>query len=314
MGGTVPEISIVIPVRDEEKNISEIIKRISASLDGIHKTFEVLFVTDINRDNTIGILDEFSKQHPNVKALKLSNSFGQHVAVMAGLDHCQGNYIVIMDGDLQDYPEDIPLLYNKIIEGFDVVYAIKETKDDNWFRNFSSQTFNSIMNSLSDFKMQSNSSMFRIISRKVLLEITKFREFEPSLTYIFSYINLPTTTVKVRSGVRQQGKTKYSFFRLVSFAISSLLSFSRKPLRFIASLGLIMSAFSFIYFAIVLYQYFSREIEILGWATIIAIITFMGGIQLLSIGVIGEYIGRMYIQTKNRPLYIIEKKYGDFDQ
>jgi polyisoprenyl-phosphate glycosyltransferase len=309
-----PEISIVIPVRDEEKNIGEVIKRISSSLDDSRKTFEILFVTDINKDNTIGLLDEFSKKHPNIKALKLSNSFGQHVAVMAGLDHCQGNYIVIMDGDLQDYPEDIPLLYNKITEGFDVVYAIKETKDENWFRNFSSRTFNSLMNSLSDFKMQSNSSMFRIISRKALIEITRFREFEPSLTYIFSYINLPTTTVKVRSGVRQQGKTKYSFFRLVSFAISSLLSFSRKPLRFIASLGLIMSAFSFLYFMIVLYQYFSREIEILGWATIIAIVTFMGGIQLLSIGVIGEYIGRMYIQTKNRPLYIIEKKYGNFDQ
>jgi len=308
------EISIIIPVRDEEKNINELIKRIFSSLKDIQKTFEIIFVTDINKDNTIGLLDEFAGKHPNVKTIKLSNSFGQHVAVIAGLDHCHGNYIVIMDGDLQDYPEDIPLLYNKIKEGYDIVYTIKDAKNDSIFRNISSRIFNGLMNSLSDYKMQSNSSMFRIISRKALIEIVRFREFEPSLTYIFSYINLPTTTIMVRSGIRQQGRTKYSFYKLASFAISSLLSFSRKPLRFIASLGLIMSAFSFLYFVLVLYQYFSHEIEILGWATIIAIISFIGGIQLLSIGVIGEYIGRMYIQTKNRPLYIVEKKFGDFSQ
>jgi glycosyltransferase involved in cell wall biosynthesis len=169
------------------------------------------------------------------------------------------------------------------------------------------------MKNLSDLKIQSNSSMFRVISRKALTEITKFREYEPSLTYIFSYINLPTTTVKVRSGVRQQGQTKYSFFRLVSFAISSLLSFSRKPLRLIISLGLIISMLSFFYFGVVLFQYFFMNIVVVGWATIIVIVTFTGGIQLLSIGVIGEYIGRIYMQTKNRPLYIVERKIGDFE-
>jgi len=308
------EISIVIPVRDEEKNIDEIIKRISSTLEGIQKTFEIVFVTDINKDNTVGLLSEYSQKHPNVKTIKLSNSFGQHVAVMAGLDHCRGNYIVIMDGDLQDLPEDIPLLYNKIIEGYDIVYAVKEKKNDSLFRNFTSWAFNTLMSSLSDIKIDSNSSMFRIISRKALDEITRFREYEPSLTYIFSFINLPTTTVPVRSGARQQGETKYSFFRLVNFAIASLLSFSRKPLRMISSFGFIVSMFSFLYFAVVLYQYFVMEIEILGWATIIAITTFIGGIQLLSIGVIGEYIGRIYMQTKNRPLYIVEKRLGNFDK
>jgi glycosyltransferase involved in cell wall biosynthesis len=169
------------------------------------------------------------------------------------------------------------------------------------------------MNSLSDIKIDSNSSMFRIISRKALGEITKFREYEPSLTYIFSFINLPTAVAKVRSGVRQQGKTNYSFFRLVNFAISSLLSFSRKPLRMISNFGYIVSLVSLLYFVTVLYQYFFWGIPILGWATIVAIITFTGGIQLLSIGVIGEYIGRIYMQTKNRPLYIIEKRYGSFE-
>jgi glycosyltransferase involved in cell wall biosynthesis len=195
-----------------------------------------------------------------------------------------------------------------------VVYALKEKKNESFFRNLSSQVFNGLMNSLSDIKINSNSNMFRIISRKALTEVTKFREYEPSLTYIFSFINLPTATVKVTSGVRQQGKTKYGFFKLMSFAVSSLLSFSRKPLRMISNFGYVVSLVSLIYFIVVLYQYFFFGIPILGWATIVAIITFIGGIQLLSIGVIGEYIGRIYMQTKNRPLYVIEERYGNFDQ
>jgi glycosyltransferase involved in cell wall biosynthesis len=156
--------------------------------------------------------------------------------------------------------------------------------------------------------------MFRIITRKALLDIVQFREYEPSLTYIFSFINLPTATVIVRSGTRQHGETKYSFLKLVEFALSSLLSFSRRPLRMISKIGFLVSMLSFLYFVVVLFQYFFFKIEILGWATIITIITFLGGIQLLSIGVIGEYIGRIYMQTKNRPPYIIEKTYGNFDQ
>jgi polyisoprenyl-phosphate glycosyltransferase len=306
------EISVVIPVRDEEKNLNELIERLSSTFATIQKSFEIIFVTDINKDHTVDALENFSKQRSNIKTLKLSNSFGQHVAVMAGLDHCQGTFTVIMDGDLQDYPEDISLLYNKICEGYDIVYAIKEKKNDDFLRNLFSRTFNSFMNNLSDMKIQSNSSMFRIISQKAREEVIKFREFEPSLTYIFSYINLPTSTVKVRSGVRQQGTTKYNFLKLVEFAISSLLSFSRKPLRMISDIGMFVSLLSFLYFLVVLYQYFFFKIAILGWATIIVITTFIGGVQLLSIGIIGEYIGRIYIQTKNRPPYIVEKKFGDF--
>jgi polyisoprenyl-phosphate glycosyltransferase len=307
------DISIVVPVRDEEKNLIELISRVFSSIDGIHKTFEVIFVTDINGDNTISLLEECSRQRANIKTIKLSNGFGQHVAVLAGLEYCKGNSVVIMDGDLQDYPEDIPLLYNKLCEGYDIVYAIKEKKNDNLFRNMSSALFNSLMNNLSDIKIFSNSSMFRILSQRAVQEVRRFREYEPSLTYIFSFINLPTATVQVRSGTRQRGETKYSFFRLLSFAVSSLLSFSRKPLRMISALGLIMSIFSFIYFVVVISQYFLLKIEIVGWTTTIAITTLIGGVHLLSLGVIGEYIGRIYMQTKNRPLYIIEKKIGDFE-
>ncbi len=306
------EISVVIPVRNEGENISELIERISSTIKEMGKSFEIVFVTDINTDNTVYLLTQYADTNDNIKIIKLSNSFGQHIAVLAGLDHCCGEYIVIMDGDLQDFPEDIPVLYNKILDGFDIVYAIKINKNNNIFRNICSLVFNGLMSYLSDIKIKINSSMFRIISRKALVEILRFREYEPSLTYIFGFINLPTSTVKVRSGIRKNGETKYNLFKLVNFAVSSLLSFSRKPLRMISGLGFIMSILSFIYFLIILYQHFFFKIEVLGWATIMSIITFIGGIQLLSLGVLGEYVGRMYMQTKNRPLYIIEKKLGNF--
>lgn len=306
------EISVIIPVRDEQDNIYKLIDRLDKTISEMKLSYEVIFITDINTDDTVLVLEKCAISNERIKTLKLTNSFGQHIAVLAGLDHCQGNSVVIMDGDLQDSPEDIPLLYNKLSEGFDVVYAEKEKKNDSIIRNISSWLFNFLFKYLSDQDIQPNSSMFRIISRKALNEVVKFREVDLSLTYIFSYINLPSAKVMCKSGMRGAGKTKYNFFRLFNFALSSMLSFSRKPLKTISLLGLIMSFFSFFYMMIVLIQYLLGRIQILGWATLVTLIIFLGGIQLLSLGVIGEYIGRLFIQSKNRPLYIIEKKFGNF--
>lgn len=307
------EISTIIPVRDEESNLQILADRLISTFEKMNVSFEIIFVTDINTDKTQSILEELSEKNKNIKTLKLSNRFGQHVAVLAGLDHSQGKFTVIMDGDLQDMPEDIPILYEKICEGYDVVYAEKENKNENYFRNLSSKSFNKIMNFFSDIKVDNNTSMFRIISRRMREEIIRYREFEPSLTYIFNLINFPTTKARVSSGKREHGNSKYNLSRLINFAISTLLSFSRKPLRMISGIGLFIALLSFIYLIIVLIQYFFFEIEILGWATLIVIITFTSGVQLLGLGVIGEYIGRIFMQTKNRPLYVIDKKIGKFD-
>lgn len=307
------EISVIIPVRDEEDNIINLSNRLDTIFRESKISYEVIFVTDINTDNTLEVINELSINKPNFKAIKLSNSFGQHVAVLAGLDNSQGRFTVIMDGDLQDSPEDIPILYKKILEGFDVVYAVKESKNKNFFRNMSSKSFNKLMNFFSDTKIDANSSMFRIISRGMVNEIIKYREFEPSLTYIFNLINLPSTSVNVTSGMREKGNSKYNLGRLINFAISTMLSFSRKPIRMISSLGFLISMMSFVYLIIVLIQYFFFKIELAGWPTLVVIITLTSGIQLLGLGIIGEYIGRIFIQTKNRPNYIIEKKIGDFN-
>jgi len=307
------DLSVLIPVRDEENNIEELVERLMATLTNLKITYEILFITDINRDNTFEVLKDLSERDDRIKIIKLSNSFGQHIAVVAGLNLCVGQAVVIMDGDLQDYPEDIPKLYIKMLEGYDIVYGIKEKKNDSLFRNIYSKMFISILNKLSDTKMEYNTSMFRIISRKTANAILEFKEREPSLTFIMSLIGFKSTTVEVTSGIRKKGITKYNFFKLLNFAINSLLSFSTKPIRIISVIGFCISGLSLIYLCVVLIQSLFLKVGVLGWPTIVALITFLGGAQLFSMGIIGEYIGRIFIETKKRPLYTIDEKVGIFE-
>lgn len=306
------EISVIIPVRDEEKVVDELYARLKNTLAGMTRRFEVIFVTDVNKDNTFEALRRLNKKDRRFKVVKLTSSLGQHVAVMAGLRNCDGRYTVLMDGDLQDFPEDIPALYRKIKEGYDVVYAQKKRKNMNFMRDFFSWVFNFVMQKFSNVKFRVNSSVFRIVSRKALNQVLKFREIEPSLTYMFGYINLPTASVEVSSGARKAGVTKYSFAGLMRFAVSSLISFSSQPLYLISQLGFLIAGAALLYMIYILFRFFMVGIAVSGWATIVFIVLFVGGVQLVSIGVLGEYLGRIYIQTKNRPLYIIEEKIGMF--
>ena len=305
-----PELSIVIPVRDEESNLVTLVKRITDTMSKIGFTFEVIFVTDVNKDNTVGVLRDLNAKDDRIKFIKLSSGLGQHLAVHAGLSMTKGSAVVIMDGDLQDYPEDISILYNKYKEGYDVVFGIKEKKNDSGIRNIFSKTFVKVLNSLSDYKLNFNTCMFRIMSKRTVEAILRFSEREPSITGLISIINYPTTEVLVTSGKRNAGETKYSFIRQINLAISFLLSFSTKPLRIASILGFIISSLSFIYLIIVSIQKLFFNISIAGWATIISLITLFSGLQLFFLGIIGEYIGKIFMETKNRPRYFIEEQSG----
>jgi dolichol-phosphate mannosyltransferase len=308
------DLSVVIPVRDEASNIPVLAGRLKSTLDAMQLAYEIIFVTDVNKDDTVNVLKSQYQSDNRVKYIKLSRSFGQHVAVVAGLKASSGKFAVIMDGDLQDEPEDIPLLYNKINSGFDIVYGIKESKNESAIRNSVTRLFLRVISNLSDVKMDFNTSMYRIISRKAINEVLKYREIEPSLTFIMGSLNLPTEKVLVASGKRFSGKTQYPLSRQFRFALTSLLSFSTKPIEYVSILGLIISLISFIYFIIVIFQRLFTGIEVLGWPTIIALITLLGGMQLFAIGIIGQYIGKIFLQTKNRPLYIIEEQVGLKDE
>lgn len=306
----VTDLSVIIPVREEASNIPELTRRLTKSLETLQLSFEIIFVTDINRDDTVDVLKLQHQSDNRVKYIKLSRSYGQHVAVFAGLQASAGAYAVIMDGDLQDEPEDIPALFNKIKSGFDIVYGYKKAKNESPVRNLISRLFLHTISRLSDVKMDFNTSMFRIISRRTINEVLKYREIEPSLTFIMGSLNLPTDKVLVSSGKRFSGKTNYPLSRQLRFALTSLLSFSTRPIEFVSELGLIISVISFFYFIIVIIQRLYSGIAVLGWPTIIALITFLGGMQLFAIGIIGQYIGKIFLQTKNRPLYVVEEQLG----
>ena len=305
------DLSVAIPVRDEEENLPELIQRLQAVLQSMDLSYEIILVTDLNRDNTYGLIREFNRRDAKIKGIKLSNAFGHHVAVLAGLHHCRGEAVLLMDGDLQDLPEDIPKLYAKLQEGFDVVYGVKEKKNESAWRNAASRTFLRLMSLLSDYRLEYNTSMFRIISRKTVEALQKYREPEPSLTALMSLINLPTALVAVSSGTRFKGRTKFNLRRQINFAISFLLSFSTKPLRILSLGGLIIALLSVVYLLVVIGQKLFLGIPVSGWATIIVLITFLGGAQLFGLGLMGEYIGRIFIAAKNRPLYIIDDRVGD---
>ncbi len=305
-------MSVIIPVRDEERNIPELVSRLAEAIDALILEFEIIFVTDINTDRTYEVLGEQHRQDPRIKVIKLSNTFGQQAAVMAGLQFSSGEAVVIMDGDLQDLPEDIPKLYETMLQGYDVVYGVKRQKNDSPLRNIYSKLFVKVMSTLSDYNIRYNTSMFRIVGRRAVNELLRFREHEPSLTFIMGLINFPTTSVEVTSGKRLKGNTKYGFFRQMNMAISMLLAFSTKPLRLISICGFIVSLLSFAYLIAVLIQSLFFGVPVLGWPTIITLIILLGGLQLFSMGIIGEYIGRVFLQSKQRPLYIIEEKLGEF--
>ena len=308
------KLSVILPIRNEADTIPELISRLLSVLNHIEIDYEIIFVTDINTDNTLEILKRYSIADSKIKIIKLSNSFGQHVAVRAGLDHCEGDAAVIMDADLEMFPEDIPKLYSKLNEGFDIVYGVNKHKNRSFLKDLASKIFNKIMNLLSDENAALNTDMFRIISRKVINEIIKFREQKPSLTYIMGLINLPAVKVELEFGRRSKGRSNYNFKRQMNMAIDSFLSFSTKPVRFISLLGFFTSLVSFLYLLIVLIQKFFDKYTGIGLGTILVLIIFFGGLQLFAIGIIGEYIGRIFIQSKNRPLYIVEELFGDFNK
>lgn len=304
------DMSIVIPVRNEEKNIPLLIERLTTTMMEMKLTYECIFVTDINTDRTFEVLRDCNADDDRVKVIKLANGMGQHIAVVAGLDSSQGSCVVLMDGDLQDHPEDIPKLYSRMLEGFDVVYGIKEKKNDSMIRNIFSKLFVRAINLLSDHRVEHSTSMFRIMSRRTVDQLNRFRENEQSLTGLIALIGFPTDKVLVTSGERKFGETKYSFISQINFAISFLLSFSTKPLRMISILGFIVSALSFLYLGYVVIHVLVAGTAVMGWPTLVVLMTFLGGVQLLALGIIGEYISRIFIESKRRPIYIVEEKLG----
>ncbi|MEX1189931.1 MAG: glycosyltransferase family 2 protein [Bacteroidia bacterium] len=301
------KLSVVIPIYNEENIIHELYQRLETSCLKITTEFELIFVNDGSKDNSLIRLIELSKAHKYAHYINLSRNFGHQIAVTAGLDICKGEKVVIIDGDLQDPPELIPELFAKMNEGFEVVYARRRSrKGESFFKKVTAKVFYKTLRNITQVDIPLDTGDFRIIDRKVVDALKRMPEQNKFLRGQISWIGFKQGEVLFDRDERKFGKSGYPLSKMLKFAMDGVTGFSDKPLALVTRMGLWVSLISFFVIIYALYSHFLLERTITGWTSMIISSMFIGGIQLLSIGIIGEYISRINSNVQNRPLYIIE--------
>lgn len=301
-------VSIVIPCFNEEDNIKPLIKKMKECLPTGYK-FSIIFVDDGSTDSTLKILQKLSIEHPEVQYLSFSRNFGHQYALKAGLDHATGDCVISMDSDLQHPPELIKTMLDYWEQGMDVVYTIR--KDDtslSLFKRKTSSGFYFLFNYFTKLNLEEGVADFRLLDRKVVNVLRDdITEYELFLRGMIKWVGFKQIGFEYTPNQRHAGTSKYSIKKMILFALEGITSFSPKPIQISIYLGVIISIASFIYGVYAIYGYFYLERNMLGWTSIITSILFIGGVQLLFLGILGEYIGRVYLEVKRRPKYIIKE-------
>ncbi len=301
-------ISVVIPVYKAEASLYELYQRLIKSLQKITTNYEIILIEDCGGDRSWDIILELSRADNNVKGIKLSRNFGQHYAITAGLDHCNGDWVIVMDCDLQDKPEEICNLYNKAVEGcYDVVLADRGKRKDIWIKRITSKIFYKILNYFLNLDYDGNVGNFRIISRNVVLNIRQMREQLRFFGGLVSWMGFPTATISVDHSERFEGKSTYTFRKLFKLAMDCIIAHSDKPLKLAIYIGFFMSLLAFSYGTYILGKSIIHVSPVPGWTSLIVSLYFIGGIIIAILGIIGIYLGKTFDETKKRPLYVIAK-------
>lgn len=301
-------ISIVIPVYQAEKILEELIRRIKAAMEFTLGDYTVVLVDDGSTDDSWNVITKITSSHKNIRAIKLSRNFGQHHAITAGLDHCIGSWVVVMDCDLQDRPEEIKNLYLKACEGFDIVFAKRMVRKDPFFKKKSSALFYRLYSYLTGIKYDGTVANFGIYNQKVIEVLKTMREPLRAFAPMVRWVGFNKAFIEVEHGQRYAGKSTYNYRKVFHLATNIILSYSDKPLKLIIRLGLMISLLSFLIGGYYLVSYFSGKVLVSGYTSIIISIWFLGGLIILNLGVIGLYISKIFTGIKERPLYIIDKK------
>lgn len=302
------EISAVIPIYNEEGNIPQMYKRMSNVLSQISSEYEIIFVNDYSKDSSLSMIKELAKEDNHVRYISFSRNFGHQVAVSAGLDYSKGKAVAIIDGDLQDPPELIKEMYEKYMEGYKVVYAKRSSrKGVSIFKKIAYKSFYRILDKLTEIKIPLDTGDFRLIDRVIIKHLQEMPERNKFIRGQIAWIGYKQTFVEYDRDPRFSGETGYSFSKLLKLAIDGITGFSSKPLKFASSMGIIVSIFSFLVIIYALISQFVYNSPLRGWTSLIISVSFIGGVQLITIGIIGEYISRMSTDIKKRPLYIVEE-------
>ena len=302
------DLSIVVPVYNEEKSIRLMYDRLLASITVISHNFEIIFVNDGSRDNSFLELVKLSKEDSRVKYINFSRNFGHQIAVTAGLDYSKGAAVVIIDGDLQDPPEVIPEMYAKHKEGFEVVYGQRlKRKGDNFFKKITAKYFYRILKKITSINIPLDTGDFRLIDQKIVKDLKNMPEQNKFLRGQIAWLGYRQTSVFFERDERKFGETGYPFSKMLKFALDGITGFSDVPLQFVTKTGIFISFISFLVILYAIFSHFILERTITGWTSLIISSMFIGGVQLISVGIIGEYISRINKNVQNRPLYIVSE-------
>ncbi|MFB2969687.1 glycosyltransferase family 2 protein [Aerosakkonema sp. BLCC-F183] len=308
------EISVVVPLYNEEPNIDYLFERLHKVLDGMNTSYEIVCVNDGSKDNTLKCLIEHHLLDPAIKVVNLSRNFGKEVALTAGIDYSTGSAVVPIDADLQDPPELIEELVAKWREGYDVVYATRRSRQgESWLKRLTAKAFYWSIGRMSRVPIPSNTGDFRLLDRRVVEAIKQMPERTRFMKGLFAWVGFKQTSVMFDRPQRYKGTTKWNYWRLWNFAIDGITSFSLVPLKVWGYIGFCISLISFIYASFLIIRTLIFGIDWPGYASLMVAVLFLGGIQLLTLGIMGEYLGRIYEEVKGRPLYFVRECYG-FDQ
>ncbi len=304
------DYSIVIPVYNEEEVIEHTYERLKTVMQSADGNYELLFINDGSKDRSVDILLQLSEQDKTIKIVDFSRNFGHQIAITAGMDYASGNAIVIIDADLQDPPELILEMIQKWKEGYDVVYAKRTArKGETFFKKQTASAFYRTLRAMTEIDIPIDTGDFRLIDRKVCDQMNNIHEKNRFVRGLVSWVGFKQTAVEYERDERFAGETKYPLKRMLKLSLDGITSFSYKPLKLANYLGASLSLIGFVYMLIVLYQKLFTSTTVTGWSSIIVIQLFFSGITLMMLGVIGEYIGRIYDEAKNRPLYIVKDIY-----
>lgn len=302
-----PVISVAIPVYKAEHCLDELYRRLVASLETITPGFEIVLVEDCGGDNSWQVIEQLAAADPRVRGIQFSRNFGQHYGITAGLDHCNGDWVVVMDCDLQDRPEEIPRLYAKAQEGYDIVLARRIARQDPPIKRMTSWLFYKIFSYLADIEYDGASGNFRIMSRKV---VASFRRMGEQLRFfggLVQWLGFPTSSIAVEHAERFEGNSTYTVAKLWKLATETIIAYSDKPLRIGVRFGFGMAGLAFSYGMYILLRALLYGSPIPGWNSLIVSMYFIGGIIIAMLGIIGIYLGKAFDESKKRPLYVVRR-------
>ncbi|MGM9819265.1 MAG: glycosyltransferase family 2 protein [Candidatus Onthomorpha sp.] len=302
------EISAIIPSYNEQENVGLMYERMTKTLSKISPDYEIIYINDCSKDQTLLRIKELAAKDPHVKYLSFSRNFGHQIAVSAGLDYCSGKAVVIIDGDLQDPPELIEQMYEKYKEGYKVVYARRTSREgETWFKKATAKIFYRLLASMTSIDIPVDVGDFRLIDQVIVKHLRNMPEKSKYIRGQISWIGYKQTFVNYHRDARIYGKTNYPLKKMLRFALDGITAFSDKPLKIASGLGIVAAIVSLLALVYALVAHFCFNSTITGWTSLILSVLFIGGVQLITIGIIGEYIARINNDVRNRPLYILEE-------